>query len=398
LRILVLSFYFRPDLAAGSFRTTALVDELVSRLPSGAELEVVTTLPNRYRTFSVEAPELECAGALTVHRIRLPAHASGMADQSRAFGSFAAGAERLTRDRRYDLVYATSSRLMTAVLGAWIARREHAKLYLDIRDIFVETIGDVLRPAVASLVSPVLSLLERYAIRRADHLNLVSEGFAPYFQKRYPHIQPTYFTNGIDPEFLGPMPAQPITTVSTAPARVLYAGNIGEGQGLHQVIPALALRMRDRVRFRVIGDGGRREALQAAVKNAGCSNVELLPPMGRDQLIQEYLDADVLFLHLNDLAAFEKVLPSKIFEYAATGKPIWAGVAGYAARFLEQNVENSAVFRPCAADEAMAVFNRLRLGLTPRIEFRERFSRQRITAAMADDLLRLAESDRQAVA
>ena len=43
---------------------------------------------------------------------------------------------------------------------------------------------------------------------------------------------------------------------------------------------------------------------------------------------------DVLFLHLNDYSAFRKVIPSKIFEYAATGKPIVAGVSGYAAEFL----------------------------------------------------------------
>jgi len=42
-----------------------------------------------------------------------------------------------------------------------------------------------------------------------------------------------------------------------------------------------------------------------------------------EDLSPSYLvvDADVLFLHLNAYKAFEKVLPSKIFEYAATGRP-----------------------------------------------------------------------------
>jgi hypothetical protein len=50
---------------------------------------------------------------------------------------------RHVANRDYDLVLATSSRLMTAALGALIARRKRARLYLDIRDIFVDTIGDV---------------------------------------------------------------------------------------------------------------------------------------------------------------------------------------------------------------------------------------------------------------
>ena len=52
LRVLVLSFYFRPDLSAGSFRASTLVDSLLAILPAGASIEVITTAPNRYRTFN----------------------------------------------------------------------------------------------------------------------------------------------------------------------------------------------------------------------------------------------------------------------------------------------------------------------------------------------------------
>ena len=72
-----------------------------------------------------------------------------MAGQSRAFAEFARRALEIVAERSYDLVFATSSRLMTAALGAWIARRKHAALYLDIRDMFVDTIGDVLPAAAA---------------------------------------------------------------------------------------------------------------------------------------------------------------------------------------------------------------------------------------------------------
>ena len=114
--------------------------------------------------------------------------------------------------------------------------------------------------------------------------------------------------------------------------QVVYAGNIGEGQGLHAILPQLAQRLGGRAQFRVIGDGGRRELLLERLRQAGVHTVEVLPPMPRSALLEAYSTADILFLHLNAQAAFEKVLPSKIFEYAATGKPIWAGVAGYAAQ------------------------------------------------------------------
>ena len=150
---------------------------------------------------------------------------------------------------------------------------------------------------------------------------------------------------------------------------VVYAGNIGEGQGLHKVLIDLATRLQDQIRFRIIGDGGRRDVLLEGIQQAGLNNIELVSPIDRLELRSEYHHADILFVHLNDYDAFEKVLPSKIFEYAATGKPIWAGVAGFAATFLESEVENAAIFTPCDARSAVVAFDDLKLGVTARDEF-----------------------------
>ena len=109
--------------------------------------------------------------------------------------------------------------------------------------------------------------------------------------------------------------------------------------------------------------------------------------MPREALIKEYLAADILFLHLNDYEAFKKVLPSKIFEYAALGKPIWAGVSGYAAQFLHEEVSNVAVFSPCDTEQALRVFEQLDIRDAPRDAFVQKFSRKLIMRAMAADIL-----------
>jgi len=390
LKVLILSFYFRPDLSAGSFRTTALVDALKQQMPAGGVIDVLTTLPNRYSSFSVEAQAEESVPGLSVIRIALPPHQSGMLDQARAFISYAREVLRRTRDQEYDLVYATSSRLMTAALGAWVARKRNIPLYLDIRDIFVDTIKDVLPKHMAILVKPAFALLESWTINSARKVNLVSHGFAGYFTARYPKQRFSYFTNGIDDEFLSL--ATPESGAKTGNVlEVLYAGNLGEGQGLHAIIPKLAKKMHYRVRFKVIGDGGRKEALRAALVSAGVDNVELLPPMKREQLIEAYQAADVLFLHLNDYDAFRKVLPSKLFEYGAMGKPIWAGVSGYPAEFVCTELDNAVVFHPCDAEEAERVFNQLRLHNEHRDQFVAKFSRINIAKEMAFDIMSMVK-------
>jgi len=391
MRLLVLSFYYQPDLSAGSFRATALVRALRARAAPGTHIEVLTTLPNRYHTFEQPAEELESQPGLEIRRIPLPRHRSDILGQSRAFARFARRAWSHVADREYDVVYATSSRLMTATLGAAIARRKHALLYLDIRDIFVDTIGEMLPRSVSIPVKAIFSRVEAWTVRRASRINLVSPGFEEYFRTRYGASSFAWFTNGIDDEFL-PVQPEAAHVPHEGRATIVYAGNIGEGQGLHQILPALAHALRDRARFVVIGDGGRRRQLEEALALAGLNNVELRAPIPRPQLIEVYRDADVLLIHLGRHAAFEKVLPSKLFEYAALGKPVLAGVAGYAARFVREEISNAAVFTPCDARAAVAALGTLRLEDRPRPEFVAKYARSRIALAMADDVLALGRA------
>lgn len=395
MRILVLSFYYPPDLSAGSFRVASLVAALRQQVPPDWQLDVVTSLPNRYASFTAAAPSEEADPGFSVRRLSLGTHESGMADQSVAYFAFARQVWRAVASQRYDIVFATSSRLMTAVLGARVAKRTGARLYLDIRDIFADTIQDVLPGPAGALAHAVSSRLEAYAIGRADRVSLVSPGFLEYFRTRYPGQQFSCITNGIDDEFLDTGPAGRRPTPHAAgpePLHAVYAGNIGEGQGLHRIVPALARRLDTRIRFTIIGDGGRRPALAEALSAAGATNVTLSAPVGRDQLIAAYRDADVLFLHLNDHQAFRKVLPSKVFEYAATGKPILAGVSGFAAKFLRSEVPNASVFEPCNVDDAVDALGSLRLEDAPRTAFVAKYGRATLSRALADDVLSLGRA------
>ncbi len=388
MRVLLLTFYFHPDLSAGSFRATALTKALREIDPS-VTVDVVTTMPNRYSSFPTDAPVIEETDNVTIRRIELPAHKGGMFDQSLAYWSFASQARNLVRNQQYDLVVATSGRLMTAVLAAWVASRKCVPLYLDIRDIFVDTIKDILPRYTALLTKPLFGAMERWAVERADKVNLVSRGFAGYFEGRYPQKRFSYFTNGIDDEFLDLQQEGQQEPRHPLPLRVVYAGNIGDGQGLHAILPVLGKRMEGRVDFRVIGDGSRKELLRAGLDSDGVTNVALLPPMPRDQLIKEYKQADVLFLHLNDYDAFKKVLPSKVFEYAAMGKPIWAGITGYSAEFVRTEISNAAVFPPCDAVAAEQALVNLVIRDAPRSEFVKKFARANICRDLAKDILSL---------
>ena len=386
MKILVLTFYYPPDLSAGSFRIVSIVNALRSQNPE-AEIDIVTTSPNRYSSFAAEAPRDETVPGVRISRIPVSKHKSGMLDQSRSFVKFALGALREVRGRKYDIAIATSSRLMTGFLGAILSLRTGARYYLDIRDIFADTIGEIAATPVAAIARQFFSIVERWTVGRSDTVSLVSPGFGPYFRKRYPKKRFVFFTNGVDDEFVRDvMPFEP-KPVGGNRLTILYAGNIGEGQGLEAILPNLSMRLGERAQFRVIGDGGRRNVLREQLAKQGIGNVEMISPMHRNDLIKAYSQADILFLHLNDYPALLKVLPSKVFEYAATGKPILAGVSGYAAQFLKDEVTNVAVFPPCDVDAAISAMDKLELRDQPRPSFVARFLRSRISSDMARDIV-----------
>jgi UDP-N-acetylglucosamine:LPS N-acetylglucosamine transferase len=383
-RILFLTFYYSPDLSAGSFRATELAKSLAAIGAGRVEVDVLTTLPNRYASFSVDVPAHEEAQNLRIKRFAVPRHRSGMLDQSKTFVTYAAQVFRAINRRRYDLVFATSSRLMTAVLAAAVSQRFGAPLYLDIRDIFTETMEHLLEDSPYKSGLKLFKVLETYTIRRAERVNLVSEAFREYFEQIDPTKQYRLYTNGIDDEFLSVSFENHDQNLKPL---IVYAGNIGHSQGLHHVIPDAACQLKDRVDFLIVGDGSARPDLENALHNLQVDNVVVQPPVPRSQLVELYRRADYLLLHLNSQAAFHRVLPSKIFEYAATLKPILAGVAGYPRTFLVQHVPGAEVFDPCDVEGLIHAYESLSRAPVPRQDFINQFSRVNIVNDMAADIL-----------
>ena len=68
-----------------------------------------------------------------------------------------------------------------------------------------------------------------------------------------------------------------------------------ERQGLHKIIPQMALLLKDKVHFKIIGGGGLIQKLNFYIEKFNLDNVNVSHPVDRDILIDEYKRADVLF-------------------------------------------------------------------------------------------------------
>lgn len=385
-RVLYLTFYFEPDLCAGSFRNSPLAKELALQLNGKTQVDVISTLPNRYSSFSLEAKSEEVIDNLIIRRIKLPIHKSGFFDQILAFKDYYFQTKKIIKDSNYDLVFASSSRLFTAFLGYQIASKRKIPLILDIRDIFTDTLNDVLpNKLLKFFLLPLLTFLEKRIFNYASHINLISAGFKSYFEV-FKNPSYSFFTNGIDAEFIYEKDFH--ECLPTSPITITYAGNIGEGQGLHKIIPKAASLLGDGYLFRIIGDGGTKDLLESAVKELNVNNVKIEKPVRRDELIEIYKKSHFLFMHLNDYKAFEKVLPSKVFELGAFPRPIIAGVNGYSREFINKYVPNSILINPTDYTELYNALKSYKYSIVQRKDFISKFDRRNINKDLAAEIIK----------
>lgn len=393
MKIVFFTFYYPPDLSAGSFRAESLVNSLKNKLTKNVDLHVITTQPNRYKSSQIKVKSIEKNGNITIHRINSPINLAGKFSYVRFFFIFSFKAFILCKKIKPSFIIGTSSRLMTGLLTFFSASVIKCDYFIDLRDIFSETISDIVNQksrVIGSFCRVIFFFLEKQMLTRAIGVNIVSEGFVEYFKEGgIDTSQWTFFPNGVDDEFINfPL----VNQTNNKILKIVYAGNIGAGQGLEKVIPLIAEGLGQKYIFRIIGDGGSIHLLRNELKRRNISNVELILPVPRKDLIRYYKDADFLFLHLNNIPAFERVLPSKLFEYAAIGKPIIAGLSGYSAEFVNHNIPYASIFKPLDTKSAVKYIKSLssyQISEEYVRNFVKLYSREEIMNQMSDHLIKI---------
>ena len=118
---------------------------------------------------------------------------------------------------------------------------------------------------------------------------------------------------------------------------ILYAGNLGEAQGLKAVIDAASICKKNGlhdVRFIFLGDGVSKIDLEEYSELRQLDNVAFIPRVNSIEA-REYMEAaDVMLVHLIEDSLFKITIPSKIQAYLAAGRPILVAVDGEATEIV----------------------------------------------------------------
>lgn len=103
---------------------------------------------------------------------------------------------------------------------------------------------------------------------------------------------------------------------------VMYAGNIGITSCLEDILHAAEiLREKKDIQFVIVGEGIKKESLEAEAEAKQLVNILFLPFQPRENFSEMLAAADLSLVTLNANAAFSS-LPSKVFNVMASARPL----------------------------------------------------------------------------
>ncbi len=345
MKLLYLSYYYKPDITAAAFRSTDFVAYLHEK---GMDLRVVTTFPHKFQDQDSKGSDSE----FLVKRIHLKEmrkrnflnfilHYLSFIPKSifSSFGWFLKG-------WKPDVVFISSPPIFVGISGIFLKYLLRCKLVLEIRDIWPDSAVAAGQLKSSGMAYKLSAYFERFLYRRSNGLVCVSAPMKTYLEQ--------YFNKPICVAYNGPLTESiPLSdtgniTSSKSEIRLAYAGNLGLVQGMDQLIKAISM-LKNRMlsnhwTLDIYGTGALEKELKEQVRSLGLENqVVFYGAIPKQELSIHLRKIDVLYLGLISAEALDKTIPSKLFDYLSFGKPILAAITGEGSSILRQNSANVVV-------------------------------------------------------
>ena len=236
------------------------------------------------------------------------------------------------RDERYDLILVATPPITIAGTVEWVKRRDGAKVYLLLKDIWPQAIVDLGAISQNGPVHKFYRSKETKLYALADRIGCMSPANVCYLLEHNPQINPSQVEvcpNSIDPldETASPEERRALREKYGVPQDrtvFLYGGNLGRPQGIPFLIQCLrrCAGMAEAF-FVVCGTGTEYPRLKAYVDEERPGNVLLLNGLPREEyeIFAAACDVGLLFLdHRFTIPNF----PSRLLSYLQKAIPVIA--------------------------------------------------------------------------
>lgn len=259
-----------------------------------------------------------------------------------------------------DVVISTSPHLFVPVAGVLYGIVRRVPHVFELRDLWPATIA-----ANTSLgkcgAFAWLERLELWLYSKSTRVLAFTESFRRDLVRRGVDARKIdVVINGANLDLFSPPASRDLEIESRYGLKdrfvVGYFGTLGLSQGLENVIDAAELLRGTRAIFFFVGVGAARDGLERRVHERDLDNVIFAPRQPKDAMPRFWSVCDVSLVHLKNDPVFATVIPSKIFESMAVGRPIlYCGPAGDGSQIVARHDAGLYVEAADAAGLATAV-------------------------------------------
>lgn len=335
MKVLIVSFYYEPELGAAPSRITNLAKGLKE---AGADVDILTCLPNYpkgeifegYRgRFSIK----ETVDNINVYRYWTYATVSknplkrvvAMTSYAMTMWAFAFKRKLV---KSYDRVIVQSPPILVAVSAITIFKKLFGKkVVLNVSDLWPGSAVELGFVRKGSISFKALSCFERYIYKNAYSVMGQSQEIVEHVEAMFPGKRTFLYRN-----------LQPVKCCSgsvkrkNARLRLVYAGLFGVAQGILQLLKSIDFVSLG-VEMHLYGGGNQTSEIEEYIKD-GNKNIWYHGYVSKQEMNEELKKYDLSIIPL--AAAIHGAVPSKIFDLLPAGIPILFSGNGEGARIVDE--------------------------------------------------------------
>ena len=334
MKVLIVSFYYEPEVGAAPSRITNLAKGLQA---AGMDVDVLTCLPNYpkgrifegYRNhFSMK----EQIDGINIYRYWTYATVSkSPLKRVVAMTAFATTMWAFALKRRqiksYDRIIIQSPPILVAASAIALFKKcFHKHTILNVSDLWPLSAIELGFMREGSMSHKVMSRIERFIYRNANAVMGQSQEITEHVQALFPDKQTFLYRN------LQPVQLEGATKARGKRLKIVYAGLFGVAQDMLSLLRSVDFAALD-VEMHLYGGGNQMEGIEKYIQS-GNKNIYYHGYVSKQQMSEELKQYDLSIIPL--AAHIHGAVPSKIFDLLPEGIPILFSGEGEGARIVEE--------------------------------------------------------------
>lgn len=335
--ILVISQYFFPE----NFRINDICQAWIEK---GYKVTVITGIPNYpegkfYKGYNIFKKRTENYNGIDIIRLPIIPRGSSKITLILNYFSFVVSGfmwSQLSRLKPDNVFIFEVSPMTQALPGVWFAKKKKIPCYIYVQDLWPENVEIVTGIKSKRVLTPIGKMVD-YIYSNCERIFTTSNSFVQAIVKRGIPEKKVFYWPQYSEEIQ-------VNTVYKKKIKdelsIVFTGNIGEAQGLEQLIP-LAYKLKqlgyeNQVHFTLVGDGRFKNHLMNMISNENLTNMfTLTGRVSADEIPTILRSNDIALLSLSPNPLFDKTIPAKLQTYLSVGMPVLGLVNGEAKQIIE---------------------------------------------------------------